>query len=166
MTELYTPSEAKSRPTLLLVWAIAATILGLLSSGLAILLWVQLREAPPTHEGWFRWETSAGGNGHWYKAVAPTDGLIWTEADRLARLSGHHHLRGGERLCFQPCPCARVFREGQWAGTRRIPAGPRPGAEWRLVLGQRRAVELQQLAFERAEQWQVRGRHRRSPAIL
>ena len=88
MTELYTPSEAKSRPTLLLVWAIAATILGLLSSGLAILLWVQLREAPPTHEGWFRWETSAGGNGHWYKAVAPTDGLIWTEADRLARLQG------------------------------------------------------------------------------
>lgn len=71
-----------------LVWAIVATVLGLVSTGLAVFLFLQPRGTRGEPAGWSRWEVSAGGNGHWYKAVAPTDGLTWTEADRLARVQG------------------------------------------------------------------------------
>ena len=38
--------------------------------------------------GWSRWEKSAGGNGHCYKAVAVTNGITWTQAEKLARAEG------------------------------------------------------------------------------
>ena len=38
--------------------------------------------------GWSRWEKSAGGNGHCYKAVAVTNGIAWTQAEKLARAEG------------------------------------------------------------------------------
>ena len=37
---------------------------------------------------WVRWEKSAGGNGHYYKAVAVTNGITWTKAEKLARAEG------------------------------------------------------------------------------
>ena len=37
---------------------------------------------------WVRWEKSAGGNGHCYKAVAVTNGITWTQAEKLARAEG------------------------------------------------------------------------------
>jgi hypothetical protein len=40
------------------------------------------------HPGWTCWETSAGGNGHWYKAVLVTHGISWTQADLRARAEG------------------------------------------------------------------------------
>lgn len=38
--------------------------------------------------GWSHWGKSEGGNGHWYKAVAATNSMTWTEADKLARAEG------------------------------------------------------------------------------
>lgn len=35
--------------------------------------------------GWTCWEKSAGGNGHYYKAVAVTNGIAWMHANKLAR---------------------------------------------------------------------------------
>ena len=37
---------------------------------------------------WVRWETSAGGNGHWYKAVRNTNGANWTQVNELAQAEG------------------------------------------------------------------------------
>jgi hypothetical protein len=37
---------------------------------------------------WVRWETSAGGNGHWYKAVRNTNAANWTQVNALARAEG------------------------------------------------------------------------------
>jgi hypothetical protein len=82
---------ARARQTFFVMWAIVATILGLMLAGLVVLLFFQLRAErtrPPGNAGWSRWELSAGGNGHWYKAVALTNDVTWTEADRLARLEG------------------------------------------------------------------------------
>src|SRR5882762_6775277 len=42
----------------------------------------------PAGAQWVRWETSAGGNGHWYQPVPGFAGLIWTLADQLARAEG------------------------------------------------------------------------------
>ena len=38
--------------------------------------------------GWSRWEKSAGGNGHYYKAVPASSGIEWTRAAELARQQG------------------------------------------------------------------------------
>ena len=38
--------------------------------------------------GWTRWEKSDGGNGHYYKAVAVTNGIAWMHAEQLARKQG------------------------------------------------------------------------------
>lgn len=35
--------------------------------------------------GWVLWKKSAGGNGHWYRAIACPKGITWTQADKLAR---------------------------------------------------------------------------------
>jgi len=37
---------------------------------------------------WVRWETSAGGNGHWYKAVPNTNGFNWEQASVAAQAEG------------------------------------------------------------------------------
>lgn len=73
------------------MWAIVATILGLVSTGLVVFLFLQLRAGrigSSRNVGWSRWEISAGGNGHWFKAVALTNDVTWTEAARLARIEG------------------------------------------------------------------------------
>ena len=84
-------ADGRARQTFYFVWAVVATLLGLTSTGLAVFLFFQLRAGrtgSPGNVGWSRWEMSAGGNGHWYKAVALTNDVTWTEADRLARLEG------------------------------------------------------------------------------
>jgi hypothetical protein len=88
MTEPPVISDFKSRQTIFLIWAIVATVLALVSTGLAVFFFLQPRVGRHEPAGWSRWETSDGGNGHCYKAVAPTGGLTWTEADRLARVQG------------------------------------------------------------------------------
>jgi hypothetical protein len=42
----------------------------------------------PAKAQWVKWETSAGGNGHWYRPVPGFAGLTWTLADQLARAEG------------------------------------------------------------------------------
>jgi hypothetical protein len=37
---------------------------------------------------WIRWDLSAGGNGHWYKAVPGTSGLTWSIASQSAHDEG------------------------------------------------------------------------------
>jgi hypothetical protein len=37
---------------------------------------------------WVQWQTTAGGNGHWYKAVINTNNLNWSQVDQLARNEG------------------------------------------------------------------------------
>src|ERR1041385_1669105 len=37
---------------------------------------------------WVRWETSAGGNGHWYKAIVNTNGFNWDQASAAAQAEG------------------------------------------------------------------------------
>ena len=62
-----------------------------MSTGLVVFLFFQLRagrNGSAGDAGWSRWEVSAGGNGHWYKAVALTNDITWTEAERLARIEG------------------------------------------------------------------------------
>jgi len=82
-------SDARPRTTLLLIWAILATFLALLSTGVAVFFALQARK-PHDELGWIRWETSAGGNGHRYKAVATVEILSWKQADKLARTMGGH----------------------------------------------------------------------------
>ena len=89
-------SESEKRPpstarqVFLLAWATVATLLALTFAGLAVFLFFNQRAAihESTDAGWVRWEKSAGGNGHWYKAVALTNGITWHEADLIAR--SHH----------------------------------------------------------------------------
>src|SRR6185295_3010578 len=81
-------SDVKSRQTIFLIWAIVATVLALVSTGLAVFFFLQPRVGRHELAGWSRWETSAGGNGHWYKAVASSNSITWTEADQLARAQG------------------------------------------------------------------------------
>jgi hypothetical protein len=88
MTEPPVISDVKSRQTIFLIWAIVATVLALVSTGLAVFFFLQPREGRHELAGWSRWETSAGGNGHWYKAVASSNSITWTEADQLARAQG------------------------------------------------------------------------------
>lgn len=75
------------------MWAVVATLLGLISTGLVVFLFLQSRAragrtGPAGGAGWSRWEVSAGGNGHWYKAVALSNDVTWTEANRLAQMEG------------------------------------------------------------------------------
>jgi len=42
-------------------------------------------QADSESAGWIQWRKSAGGNGHYYKAVCTTTAISWTEADLLAR---------------------------------------------------------------------------------
>ena len=42
----------------------------------------------PAGAHWVRWETSAGGNGHWYEAVRNTNAANWTQVNELARAEG------------------------------------------------------------------------------
>lgn len=84
-------ADAPTRQTFYVVWAVVATLLGLVSTGLVVFLFFKLRargSGSLQHVGWSRWDVSAGGNGHWYKAVALTNDVTWTEADRLARMEG------------------------------------------------------------------------------
>ena len=46
------------------------------------------RQGPQTEAGWTRWEKTAGGNGHLYKALSVSDGIAWTRANDLARKEG------------------------------------------------------------------------------
>lgn len=39
-------------------------------------------------QSWVRWETAAGGNGHWYKAVINTNALNWTQMSQIANSEG------------------------------------------------------------------------------
>jgi hypothetical protein len=76
------------RQTLILGWAIIATLLGLMSTMVAVFLFSHRPPGHATPAGWVRWEISTGGNGHYYKAMPGTNGLTWTAADLLARLQG------------------------------------------------------------------------------
>jgi len=88
MTEPPVISDVKSRQAIFLIWAIVATVLALVSTGLAVFFFLQPSVGRHEPAGWSRWETSAGGNGHWYKAVASSNSITWTEADQLARAQG------------------------------------------------------------------------------
>lgn len=48
----------------------------------------QPNAVPMKRSDWTCWEKSIGGNGHWYRAIACTNGVTWTEADRLAAAAG------------------------------------------------------------------------------
>jgi hypothetical protein len=52
-----------------------------------VLAFVSLAVFPASAQ-WVRWETSAGGNGHWYRPVPGFPGLTWTLADQVARAEG------------------------------------------------------------------------------
>jgi hypothetical protein len=83
----------RSPQTFYFVWAVVATVLGLISTGLVVLLFWQLRAAGTgaagaARAGWSRWEESAGGNGHWYKAVVLPTGVTWEETSALALQEG------------------------------------------------------------------------------
>jgi len=58
------------------------------STGLAVFFYLELRGTGDGFAGWTCWETSVGGNSHWYKAVAVPAGISWTEAATLARAEG------------------------------------------------------------------------------
>jgi len=45
-------------------------------------------QAGDGHIGWTQWQKSAGGNGHWYKAVLVTNGITWAQAAAAARAEG------------------------------------------------------------------------------
>src|ERR1043165_811245 len=81
-------SDGRTRQTILLVWAIVATVFGLVCLWTTVFFFLHPRGARGGSRGWSRWERSAGGNGHWYKAVAVTNGLTWSEAEQLARDQG------------------------------------------------------------------------------
>ena len=78
-------TESKTRHTLLWVWAISATVVGLVATGLLLFLHLSPQRS---HAGWTRWKVSEGGNGHWYKAVAMHHDVTWSGAEQLARLEG------------------------------------------------------------------------------
>ncbi len=84
-------------------WVTVGKVAGLVVAALTFVLavmvpWKWLANRTPPHSvdasrslrdaGWSRWEESAGGNGHWYKAVAVSGGISWTEADLRARAEG------------------------------------------------------------------------------
>ncbi len=84
MTEPPARSGTEAPRTLLLVWALVATLVALVATAVAVFFF--LRPPQASHDaGWVRWEKSAGGNGHWYKAVALTNGITWHEAELIAR---------------------------------------------------------------------------------
>jgi hypothetical protein len=88
MTGPMTEQRQRTRTfKLVLIWAIVATLLGLIATGVATFLFLQ---RSPDHgaAGWLRWEKSAGGNGHWYKAVLLPAASTWTETEELARSQG------------------------------------------------------------------------------
>lgn len=81
------PPEHAPKRALLLVWAIGATVTALVSTGVAVFFY--LHGGPEgASAGWTRWEKSAGGNGHSYKAVTVGAAVTWTEAEELAREQG------------------------------------------------------------------------------
>jgi len=71
-----------------LAWAIVATLLSLVSLGVALSSLRQARGRDHRLAGWSRWEKSTGGNGHWYKAVLLPAGVTWTQTEVLARQDG------------------------------------------------------------------------------
>jgi hypothetical protein len=72
--------EMRTKMTQNIIKALAATSLTLLV-GCA----THQPGAQNANAWWSRWEKSDGGNGHWYKAVAATNGITWMQADKLAR---------------------------------------------------------------------------------
>ena len=77
-------TESKTR-TLLWIWAISATLVSFLATGLLLFVLFSTKDH---HAGWTRWKVSEGGNGHWYKAVALHKDVTWSGAERMARLDG------------------------------------------------------------------------------
>src|SRR5947207_11676615 len=88
MPEPLQGSESKSWSRFLLAWAIVATLLSIISLGVMVMVLRSTRGPDYRKEGWSCWEKSAGGNGHWYKAVLLPTGVTWEEASALALREG------------------------------------------------------------------------------
>ena len=140
----------RSRQTLYVVWAVVATLLGLMSTGLVVFLFIQSRAGrtgSAGEAGWSRWEVSAGGNGHRYKAVALSNDVTWTEANRLAQMEGGYLATiasaAENDFVFNLVNAPEFFSADNGDG----PAlGGFSRAGRRLVMAERRTMELSQLA--------------------
>src|SRR5436190_10079786 len=81
-------SERKSWSRFVLAWAIVATLLSIVSTGVTVAVFLSTRRPDYGKEGWSRWTRAAGGNGHWYKAVLLPKGVTWEETSALAAQQG------------------------------------------------------------------------------
>ena len=135
-------SGGKPRETIFLVWAIVATFLGLVSTGVAVYLFLHPGAAGGGSKGWSRWERSAGGNGHWYKAVVAPRELTWTEADQLARAQGGYLATitsaAENAFVFNLVNGPEFFKPGRGPalGGFQLDRAPEPDGGWCWVSGE------------------------------
>ena len=92
---------------------------------------------------WVRWEKSAGGNGHCYKAVAVTNGITWTQADKLARAEGGYLAcitsKEENEFVFKLVKPTKFFAAGSvgpYLGGFQQDRAPEPDGGWCWVSGE------------------------------
>jgi hypothetical protein len=143
MTEPPARSGTDAPRILLLVWALVATLVALIATALAVFFFLRPHQ-PGRDAGWVRWEKSAGGNGHWYKAVALTNGITWHEADLIAR-SHHAYLAtpvtaAENQFIFSLVDAPEFFSpehgSGPALGGVQAPRAPEPAGGWFWVSGE------------------------------
>ena len=144
MTEPRIISDTKSRETIFLIWAVVATLFGLLSAGLALLFFLQARGARDGQAGWTRWDKSDGGNGHWYRAVLQPNGVTWAQAEPAARAAGGYlaTITSAEEnaFVFGLVNTPAFFFSGNGFGPAlggfQSAGSPKPGGGWQWVSGE------------------------------
>ena len=138
MPELPRGSENKTWSRFVLAWAIVATLLSIVSLGVALAV-LRSRQGPDYRkEGWSCWEKSAGGNGHWYKAVLLPTGVTWEETAAMAQREGGYLAtilsEAEERFVFRLVNAPEFFTadhgSGPALGGFQQDGAPEPDGGW------------------------------------
>ena len=102
----------------------------------------QQQGAQNGNAGWVRWQKSAGGNGHYYKAVAD-NGVTWTQAEKFARVAGGYLAcitsKEENDFVFKLVNSPKFFNgnaSGPAIGGRQLDGSTEPGGGWCWVSGE------------------------------
>lgn len=93
---------------------------------------------------WVQWETSAGGNGHWYEAVAVTNGISWRQASELAHSECGYLATltsaAENDFVFSLVNSPQFFTaqngSGPALGGFQMPGSPEPDCGWTWITGE------------------------------
>lgn len=110
-----------------------------LVSGILLGVSVMLLSGARSHAQPQQWQTSEGGNGHYYEAFVVPSGILWTDANALAIASGGHlatiHSPGENQFIFSLVDAPEYWNGngGPYLGGFQFDKANEPSGNWRWV---------------------------------